>query len=165
MQKHQPQAHDIAEQVTRFLQRGAVLADIRGLSERDMNAVYTLAYNQYDHGAYQRAETLFRFLCFYNHLEKKYFMGVGACRHMMRNYAGAVEAYAVAALLDADDPRPQVYTGESLSAQGDRGKAAIALEAAIECCDAHAHWEPLKNHASALLARLKQTHEEVGTCL
>lgn len=144
----------ISEQVHQFIEQGAVLADARGLTEEHMNAVYALAHNLYQHGEYDRAETLFQFLCYYNHLERKYPMGLAACRHMQRNYSGAVEAYAVAALLDVDDPRPQFHAAECFLARGDAAMAGIALEAAIETCDEQPTWQSLRTRAATLQVQL-----------
>ncbi|MFO1349197.1 MAG: tetratricopeptide repeat protein [Gammaproteobacteria bacterium] len=57
--------------VENYLATGMTLGEIRGLGRQDFEAIYGVGYNLYNQGKYDDAENVFKFLCFYDHLEKR----------------------------------------------------------------------------------------------
>ncbi len=114
---------------------GGTLAEIRGLSEADMEVLYGIAYNFYTHGRYDEAEKVFIFLCTYDHLEKRFWKGLAASRQMGGKSAGAADAYGCMTICDLDDPEPHFQAARCLLAIGAKKRASSALDAAIELAE------------------------------
>ncbi len=125
--------NEIAESARKFLD-GATIKELKGITNAEMEAVYSLTFNFYRTGRYDDAGKLFNFLALYDHLNPKYWMGVGAVRQVRRDFTGAIEAYAYASFLDLDNPKPQLHSAECFLALGDHRNAASALEALDRFC-------------------------------
>jgi len=117
--------------VDRFLTQGETLKSIKGLSDPEMEAIYSVAYHMFQHGQFEKAESVFRFLCFFDHLEHKYWLGLGACRKAGKDFTGAIDAFGLAGLLDVNDPRPAMESAECHLQLGNRPQAISALNAAL----------------------------------
>ncbi len=124
---------DIAAAAKKFLE-GSTVKELKGITNAEMEAVYSLAFNYYRTGKYDEAEKLFNFLALFDHLNPKYWMGVGAVRQVKKDYAGAVQAYGYASFLDLENPKPQLHAAECFLALGDKRNAASSLEALEMFC-------------------------------
>ncbi len=125
---------DIKEAAEKIIRDGATVKELKGITNEEMEAVYSLAYNFYRTGKYDDAEKLFNFLALFDHLNPKFWIGVGAVRQVKKNFEGAVQAYGYASFLDLKDPKPQLHAAECYLAMGDKRNAASALEALNEFC-------------------------------
>ena len=124
---------DIANTARKFLD-GATIKELKGITNAEMEAVYSLAFNFYRTGRYDDAEKLFNFLALFDHLNPKFWMGVGAVRQVRKDYAGALQAYGYASFLDLSNPKPQLHAAECFLAIGDKRNAASSLEALDAYC-------------------------------
>ncbi|MFK0570976.1 SycD/LcrH family type III secretion system chaperone [Endozoicomonas sp.] len=115
-----------------FFGKGGTFKDLKNMSDDAMEAIYSVAYNLYQGGKYEEAQKIFQFLCFYDHFNRKYFLGLGACQQMQKQYDNAIEIFSFATILDSDDPRPMIYIGDCHMAKGDKEKAQVAYETSIE---------------------------------
>lgn len=140
-----------------FITNGKTIKDIKGLSWDDMEAIYTVAYNTYNSGDYEKAHKVFQFLCYFDHLEKKYWLGLGACRQLLKQYQEAVEAFTFAGMLDADDPRPPMQAAECHIALGNTDAAISGLYAAQEWSGDRPEYQQLKQRASAMSELLQES--------
>ena len=120
----------------RCLTEGATLADIRGYTDDEMEAVYNLAHNAYRQRRYDDARKLFQFLAENDHTESRFWMGLAASYQMTRDYEQAVAAYGVAALLDATDPQAPLRACECYLAMNDPESGRRALDAVELICSA-----------------------------
>ena len=125
----------VEELAEKCLREGATLADVRGYSEAELDAVYAFAHNAYQQRKYQDAVKLFYFLAENDHTDGRFWMGLGACLQMTRSYDQALAAYAVAALLDATSPEPPLRAAECYLATGKPDGARKALDAVRLVCD------------------------------
>lgn len=116
---------------------GATMKELKGISNEEMEAVYSLAFNFYRTGKYDDAEKLFNFLALFDHLNAKFWFGVGAVRQAKKNYEMAVQAYAYASFLDITNPKPQYHAAECFLAMGDKRNAASSIFALEEFSDAN----------------------------
>ena len=123
----------IEEAAKKFL-NGSTIKELKGIKNEELEAVYSLAFNYYRSGKYDEAEKLFNFLALFDHLNQKFWMGVGAVRQVKKDYAGAVQAYGYASFLDLKNPKPQIHAAECFLAMGDRRNAASSLEALDMFC-------------------------------
>ncbi len=156
-------AEDFAQIMQNMVQNGKTLSQLKGLSDEHMEAVYMSAYTAYNSGDYEKARQVFQFLCQFDHLEKKYWMGLGACRQMLKQYEDAIEAYSFAMLLDADDPRPPLQAADCHIALGNRDAALSGLSTAIDWSGDDAQYQAVKQRAEALLDILNQSDGQPAT--
>ena len=123
------------EQLARkCLEEGAALADVRGYTDDEMEAVYRFAYNAYQQGKYEDARKLFYFLAENDHTESRYWMGLAACLHLTNQHREALAAYGMAAVLDATNPEAPLRASECYLALRDLDGARQALDAVELVC-------------------------------
>lgn len=91
---------------------GMTLKDAHGIPDEMMASLYAYAYDFYDKGQLEQAETFFRFLCLYDFYNTDYIMGLAAVYQLKKRYDKAIGLYAVAFGLDGKDYRPMFYTGQ-----------------------------------------------------
>ena len=146
----------VEELAKKCLIDGATLADIRGYTGDEMEAVYHFAHNAYQQRKYAEALRLFQFLVHNDHAETRFWMGLAASYHMSGSHRQAVTAYGMAAVLDATNPRPALHAGECYLAMGDRQNARKAFEAVAFICGLRgaSEHEALRKRAAALVAAI-----------
>ena len=103
--------------------------ELKGITDAEMEAVYSLGFNFYRTGNIENAEKVFKFLVLFDHFNPKYWIGMGAVLQVKKQFQGAITAYAYASFLDIKDPKPQYHAAECYLAHGDRVNAASALAA------------------------------------
>lgn len=143
--------------VDKFLTQGATFKQLKGFTEDEMEAVYTVAYNLFQNGKLDDAEKVFRFLCFFDHLCQKYWLGLGACRKSLKNFAGAIDSFGLASILDIRDPRPALQSAECHIQLGRRDEAISALSAAIGYGGQNAKYASLVDRAKMMLKVLEES--------
>ena len=145
----------VDDQVFDFFSKGGTFKDLKNMSEDAMEAIYSVAYSLYQSGKYDESLKIFQFLCFYDHFNKKYFMGLGACQQMLKNYESALEIFTFATVLDSEDPRPMVYLGDCHLALGDKEKARHSYETAIEWAGDNSEYSQEKQRAENMLENIE----------
>lgn len=116
------------------LAEGGTLADVRGFTDDEMEAVYSFAHNAYQQRRYQDAKRLFYFLAENDHTESRFWMGLGASHQMTGEYEQALTAYGVAAVLDATNPQPPLRACECFLMLRDWNAGRKALDAVGLIC-------------------------------
>ena len=124
----------IAEAANKFANEFATMRELKGITKAEMEAVYSLGFSYYRTGRYDDAEKIFRFLVLFDHLEPKYWLGVGAIQQVRKDYQGAIASYGYASFLDLSNPKPQFHAAECFLAMGDKPNAASALVALDRYC-------------------------------
>jgi type III secretion system low calcium response chaperone LcrH/SycD len=109
---------------------GGTLKDLRGLSNDDLETIYSIGYNLYNQNKYSQAEPMFQFACFYGHNEPRYWMALGNCRQMQKNYQGAIDSYGFSFMLDIKDPWPLIQAALCYLAMGNKELARDSLDVA-----------------------------------
>jgi type III secretion system low calcium response chaperone LcrH/SycD len=89
--------------------------------------VYALAFSLYQSGDYQKAETAFRLLCARQPLKPKYWIGLGATLQQDQNYPEAMNAWAMASLIEPEDPYPHFHAAECAISIENLNEARLAL--------------------------------------
>ena len=126
----------IAAAAHQFAEGFATMRELKGITKAEMEAVYSVGFNMYRTGRYDDAEKIFRFLVLFDHLEPKYWLGVGAVQQVRKDYTGAIASYGYASFLDLSNPKPQLHAAECFLALGDKPNAASALVALDKYCPA-----------------------------
>ena len=127
-------AAQIAERVKAIIKDNATLKQLKGVTNAELEAVYSLAFGYYQTGKFNEALKLFQFLVLFDHLNKKYWKGLGAVQQVLKDFQGAIVSYGYSSFLDLKNPKPQFHAAECFLAMGDRRNAASALFALEEFC-------------------------------
>ena len=153
---------DLSDLIQHTLANNGTLKDIRGLTAEHMEAVYSVAYNLYEQGKYEDAHDMFSFLGLYDHLEKKYWVGLGACRQMMKRYDGAIEAYSMASMLDVDNPEMPLHAAECHLALGNLEGAESGAFAARHWANERGGFDEVRDRAEVLLKHIEASKAAEG---
>jgi len=112
------------------MEQGGTLKDVRGLTADDVETIYAIGFNLYNQAKYDQAEPMFQFACLYAHTEPRYWMALGNCRQMAKQYQPAIDAYGFAYVLDQEDPSPVVQSAICFLALEQKDLAGKALDLA-----------------------------------
>lgn len=131
------------------LAQGKTAQQILGLSDETMAKFYGAAYRLFEHRRYTDAANAFLFLATLNPYNHDYWVGMGMCSQLTKDYETAIDAYEMAAICRIDSPVPYFYLAKCLFALHDRDSALQALELAIEYSENHPEFRELKYQAEA----------------
>ena len=110
------------------LAEGATIGDVCNISNDQIEALYTLAYNLYTSGNFADAGTVFQALCLYKQNDQRFWMGLGGCRQALGEYQGAIDAYSMAgAVALLNEPEPFLFGAQCYIRMGDKENALGAL--------------------------------------
>lgn len=123
----------IEETAKSFIGMGTI-RDLKGLTDEEMEAIYSMGFGFYNTGRYDDAEKVFKFLVMFDHLCQKYWVGLGAVHQMKKDYEKAITCYGFGSFLDLKNPKPQYHAAECFLALGDKVNATSALDALEEYC-------------------------------
>ncbi|WP_420420497.1 SycD/LcrH family type III secretion system chaperone [Simkania sp.] len=101
----------------------------KDFSNKDLSVLYTLAYNLYQSGDYDQAKEIFHQLVLSKPLKQKYWLGLGACLQLEKQYEEALKAWGMASILDGYDPLPHFHAAECNFALNDFEQGCEALKA------------------------------------
>lgn len=150
---------ELEEFTKKFFNNAMTFGELRGMEPKDMAAIYSIGYGLYSNGQFENAEKVFKFLCFYDHLEKKNWMGLGATRQMLKKFEAATQAYGMAALLDPEDPKPPLHAADCFLALSRLNEAESALNGAITFAGDKPEYRDVAQRAQTLLSLLKNKKE------
>ena len=104
------------------------LKDVHQIPEDMMQNLYAHAYQFYQQGKLDNAETFFKFLCMYDFYNTDYFMGLAAVYQLKKHYQKAADLYAVVFAMKDDDYRSVFYAGQCQVMLGEKVKARRYFE-------------------------------------
>ena len=137
-------------------ENGHILKDFTGVTDDEMEAVYAVAIQEMDGGKYREAEDRFLLLCRLDHYNGKYWLGLGAVRHLTKRYQAAINAYALAGLHDGENPVPGLRAAECYLALGDFENAMSGAKAAVHWSEDKPEYAAFASRAEALLESIKR---------
>lgn len=145
----------LGEQIFDFIGKGGALRELKNVDDNTMEAIYYVAYTLYQNGKYEDSLKVFKLLGLFDHLEKKYLMGIGSCQQMLQQYKDAINSYSMAALLDISNPTPPLHAAECYLALGDFENALSGFTAALEFASKQAGFDEVTDKATKMLAVVK----------
>lgn len=131
------------------LAQGKTAQEILGFTDETMAKFYGASYRLFEHRRYAEAANAFLFLVTLNPYNHDYWVGMGMCSQMTKDYETAIDAYEMAAICRIDSPVPYFYLAKCLFALHDRESALQALDLAIEYAENHVEFSELKHQAKA----------------
>lgn len=118
------------EAIVEAIEQGMSLKELKNLSDEALEAIYACAYSLYQASKYEKAKKIFQFLCFYDHYNKKYFLGLAGCQQMMKEFEAAISTYTFACILDSEDPHPPLQAANCHAVLGNYKEAESGYHAA-----------------------------------
>ena len=119
----------------------------KNYSSEDLSVLYSVAYALYQGGDYEEAIRVFQRLASHESLSQRNWMGLGACWQMQKDYQEALKAWAMASILNEQDPIPHLHAAECYLALGNKVEGRKAMDA----CRSY-----LKAKHSHLLTKLEE---------
>jgi type III secretion system low calcium response chaperone LcrH/SycD len=145
---------DFKEDIMQYFAECGIFQDLLEVGDDFMVTLYALAHQAYQNNKYKEATQMFSVLCMMNHLERKYWLGLGASLQMEKKYTSALECYGLAVLLNYKEPDAHLYTAECMLALGNKEEVKSVLRGMIELCVQKEH-ASIKEKAKNLLSILK----------
>ena len=139
----------MSDYANKVLQGKKTVYEARGIDQQAMDSLYMVAQRFYDNGKFEDAMRIFRQLCFYNHNNVHYWLGLGYSQKMLRDYRDAMTTLSfVLAYLEGGDKNAEVYLhlAECCSFLGRDDEAEEYAIAAMNRGD-----QSIKDHASVLI--------------
>ena len=132
------------------------LQDNIGFSDAMVEGVYAQAYRLYNTGKYREAAQLFRTLIMIDPGASKFSMGLAACLHMAKDYAGAVKVYTLLNVIDAKNPVPFYHMSDCLIQMKDSLSALLMLKMAVKYAGEKPVYQVLKSRALLMIENLEK---------
>jgi type III secretion system low calcium response chaperone LcrH/SycD len=129
------------------LAAGKSAQEILEFSDETMIKFYQAAYRLFEHRRYSEAANAFLFLVTLNPYNHDYWVGLGMCAQLNKDFESAVDAYEMAAICRIESPIPYFYLAKCLFALHDRESAQQALDLAVEYAQNHPEFSELKEQA------------------
>lgn len=121
------QVKEMAAKAVKGALAGEPLKIAKGISDEELNAVYSLAYSYYNTGKYDEALKLFKFLVLLDHMSQKFWTGLGSVYQATKKWDEAIAAYAQAMVFDVSRPKPIYYAALCYFAKGEKLHAASTV--------------------------------------
>lgn len=149
----------VAEIATAVAYEGYTFKDFAKISDDEMEAAYSVAFNMVSQGQFEEAEKLLSWLAGLDQYEPKYLIGIGICRQQLHLYPGAIDAFAAAGVLELANPIPALRAAECYLALGREEEARSGLLAAVHWSGDRPEHAATRQRATALLEALKRRKE------
>lgn len=141
--------------LARRASRGEVLVkEELDITDDQMEAMYSVAYNLFQNKKYEDAARCFSMLSMLNPLEYKYMFGIGSCLQMNENYEAATLYYTIASGLDESQPAPFLHTAECMLATNEKEAARDSLEITLMRAADVPQFAPIKQRAEVMMNNL-----------
>lgn len=133
---------------------GETYQDMLQISNEEMQSYYSVAIEYFKNHQYAEAADCFLFLCALNPLKSNLWLRLGNAEHSLQHDEDALEAYAMATLLDANDPFPHLYAAEIYQRQNKTHESEECLNICITLIDQEPKFESLRKSVLQMRQRL-----------
>lgn len=137
-----------------ILHHGVTLAQIQGISEEELESIYSLAGREMEQGRYEEALDRMVFLVQHNPWERRYLFSFALCLQHVGDFEAAARFYGEALLFDATDATCAYRIGECLGATGELADAREAFETAVQLSWLDAQGSEVREQAERRLDEL-----------
>lgn len=135
---------------------GTTLAEIKGLSADALELLYSVAYQFYTSGNYERAAQFFQNLIVLNHWDVRYTFGFAACLQAQKQYQQALNVYSALYFMDSKNPDIFLNAGICRLALGDKAEAEEAFFMAAETARDKEEFTETFTRAAGLLEHVRE---------
>jgi type III secretion system low calcium response chaperone LcrH/SycD len=113
-------------------QGATTLADIQEIPKQTLELCYRIGYNAFNAGDAASANRMFAFLANFDHLEPKYWLGLGASLQRLGRFDDAAVSYTTAATLAGGDTTALLHAADCLLSFGERDQAGNLLRLVLK---------------------------------
>jgi type III secretion system low calcium response chaperone LcrH/SycD len=152
-------ADGLQAMVEAILFEGYTHGDFARISKAELEGVYAAAYNLVNIGQYEKGERVFEFLNFLNHYDTRFWLGLGVCRQLQKEYEKAIEAYSMAGINDVSSPVPPLRAAECHLALGRLDQAESGAQAALALAGAAPAVEAVRARAEIILNGIRRRRQ------
>ncbi len=136
------------------LQDGVTMAEAKSIPADLLEAIYAMAFSQYQAGKFSEARSLFLYLSFHDHTNPRFLSGFGASCLRDGDPQQAAQVLKLAVDADSRDPGPALNLAHAWEALGEKQKARDALLMVSVRAAKEKQFESLKNLADDMMTRL-----------
>lgn len=138
------------------MEQGVPIREATKISDKRINEFYSQAYRLYNTGQYANAITFFRLLLMLDPSDGRFYLGLAACLHMMKEYKAALEVYMLASFIDLTSPLPYFHASDCMIKMGDVLSAISILELAVGRSEGKPEYQVLKDRSLLMIESLKK---------
>ncbi len=136
------------------MQDGVDIAGVKKVDQNLLEGMYSLAFNHFQAGNYDKASQLFLYLSFHDHTDVRFVSGYGTCCFRIGKLEQAEAVLKQAVELNASDPGPALNLAHTYDAQGKEAEARDALFMVMARAAQNDQYKPLAQIASNMMDRL-----------
>ncbi len=153
---NEEQKKKLLEVGTKLFEEGVMPKEAMGLSDQTVEAMYAHGYRLYQAAKYGAAGHIFRMLTTLDPTEPKYYLGMGACLHRMKEYEPAVFMYELCGEMNKQDPMPLYYASDCRFNLGHDEIAIDELEQVIKRSEGKPEFARVADRAKMTLKSKKE---------
>ncbi|KAF3362397.1 putative regulatory protein lcrH and chaperone sycD [Chlamydiales bacterium STE3] len=153
---------------TFLLQEGIFTKSTLGITEKEVERVYSQAKQLYDAGKFEDAKTLFSVLVLIDAQSPAVLYGFASACLMLKQYEEAIEAFLEYAGFVPSDPLPYFFIAACYEKKQDYVSTLIALQTVVNRAGEQAKYQEIKNRAlltfdavKGLIKEYESQHDEV----
>lgn len=139
--------HSALEQ---HFQNNALFQEAKQISHASLQELYEKAYLLYQEKKGEEASVAFGILIALDPFSYPFWMGLAASRQMNNEFERALQAFAIASLLDDQDPAPHYHAAQCYLALKNEEEARKAIDLADALTRAHPIHESFKERINQL---------------
>ncbi|MFZ4116387.1 MAG: tetratricopeptide repeat protein [Chthoniobacterales bacterium] len=140
-------SHDLEHQET--------LPQKVNVTERQLEALYTLGFELYNTDNFEKAADLFRLLCIYEPQRTRNWIALGGANQNIKDYNAAIAAFLIASLQEPLSPEPRLYAAHSFIDIMNLPAALDSAQKALQLCENREDKKEVESRALSLLQALE----------
>lgn len=148
------------EALVKVFDEGMVLKNVMHVADKTVNALYSIAYHNYNNGKYNEAIKMLDFLIVIDVSDKRFQLAIAACYLMLKKYKEATGFYKQCTIIDKSDPLPYYYMYECYYRRKHYLYAASALKYGIQRAKGNPDYSEYQKKFEFLLDRLKVSYPD-----
>ena len=125
----------LAKKVSNAFDRLHIEGIQHNLTTEEIEALYAAAYQLFQQGDLEKSTIIFNFLCIYESQEPRFWTALAIAFQKQRKWSAAIDAYSIAALLDATNIRLYFHVTECLMENREWDRARQSLDAFFHICE------------------------------
>jgi type III secretion system low calcium response chaperone LcrH/SycD len=121
---------------------------------RQLEALYTLGFELYSTGNFEKAADLFRLLCLYEPQRTRNWIALGGANQNRKDYNAAIAAFLMASLQQPLSPEPRLYAAHSFIDIMNLPAALDSVQKALQLCENREDKKEVQSRALLLFQAL-----------
>ncbi len=146
----------------KMLLQGVPFDQAAGLTQEIKDTLYAYAYRLYGSGKCKDALLIFSLLSTLDNANPTYSFGVAACRHMLKEYQDALNAYVACYYMDLNNPLPFYHMSDCYLKLNRPDYAAFSLGMVINIAGNEPKYAKIKERAQLTQASLIKGIEQLA---